>query len=105
MRYEACEWWTETNDECWDAWNHRPGWTPDPSKLGDYARRTGLLDSLISAVNPDLRQFKSHGGKLLSYYGWNDAMGGLTSTRRGLPLAGEHRLADTVGKIDRQPER
>jgi len=54
-----------------------PGWTPDPSKLGDYARRMGLMDSLFSAVNPDLRQFKSHGGKLLSYYGWNDATGGL----------------------------
>lgn len=54
-----------------------PGWTPDPSKLGDYARRMGLMDSLFSAVNPDLRQFKSHGGRLLSYYGWNDAMGGL----------------------------
>jgi feruloyl esterase len=53
-----------------------PGWTPDPAKLGDYARRMGLMDSLFSAVNPDLRQFKSHGGKLLSYYGWNDAMGG-----------------------------
>jgi hypothetical protein len=32
----------------------------------------GLMDSLFSAVNPDLRQFKSHGGKLR-----NDAMGGL----------------------------
>lgn len=54
-----------------------PGWTPDPARLGDYARRMGLMDSLFSAVNPDLRQFKSHGGKLISYYGWNDAMGGL----------------------------
>jgi len=54
-----------------------PGWTPDPTKLGEYARRMGLMDSLIAAVNPDLRQFKAHGGKLLSYYGWNDAMAGL----------------------------
>jgi len=54
-----------------------PGWTPDPSKLGEYSRRMGLMDSLFSAVNPDLRQFKANGGKLLSYYGWNDVMGGL----------------------------
>ena len=54
-----------------------PGWTPDPAKLGDYARRMGLMDSLFSANNPDLRQFKANGGKLISYYGWNDAMGGV----------------------------
>ena len=54
-----------------------PGWTPDPAKLGDYAHRMGLMDSLFSAVNPDLRQFKGNGGKLIAYYGWNDAMGGV----------------------------
>jgi feruloyl esterase len=54
-----------------------PGWTPDPAKLGEYARRMGLMDSLFSAVNPDLRQFKANGGKLLVYFGWNDAMGGV----------------------------
>jgi hypothetical protein len=54
-----------------------PGWKPDDSKLGDYARRMGLMDSLFSAGNPDLRQFKANGGKLLQYYGWNDFLGGV----------------------------
>lgn len=54
-----------------------PGWRPDPARLGDYARRMGLMDSLFSAVNPDLRQFKANGGKLIEYIGWNDAMGGV----------------------------
>ena len=26
----------------------------------------------INAVNPDLSQFKAHGGKLITYHGWND---------------------------------
>ncbi|HKS53905.1 MAG TPA: tannase/feruloyl esterase family alpha/beta hydrolase [Steroidobacteraceae bacterium] len=54
-----------------------PGWQPDTAKLGDYARRMGLMDSLFSAGNPDLRQFKANGGKLLQYYGWNDFLGGV----------------------------
>jgi len=27
----------------------------------------------LNAVNPDLRPFKAHGGKLILYHGWNDA--------------------------------
>jgi feruloyl esterase len=52
-----------------------PGWQPDPAKLGDYAKRMGLMDSLFSANNPDLRKFKANGGKLLVYFGWNDIYG------------------------------
>jgi len=29
-----------------------PGWTPDPAKLGDYARRMGQMDSLFSPSIP-----------------------------------------------------
>jgi feruloyl esterase len=48
----------------------------------DYDWRTFDLDrdmpridaaaGFIDAVNPDLRAFKAHGGKLLLYHGWND---------------------------------
>ncbi|HEX5261884.1 MAG TPA: tannase/feruloyl esterase family alpha/beta hydrolase [Phenylobacterium sp.] len=34
----------------------------------DRLKTAGVLD----AVNPDLTPFKSHGGKLIQYHGWND---------------------------------
>ena len=46
-------------------------------KARRVARRMGSMDGLFSATNPDLRRFKANGGKLLSYYGWNDSLGGV----------------------------
>jgi feruloyl esterase len=40
----------------------------------DY-KRLSLSESLFAATNPDLRRFKSAGGKLIAYTGWNDAAG------------------------------
>jgi hypothetical protein len=37
----------------------------------DY-KRLGILESLYGALNPDLRNFKAAGGKLILYQGWND---------------------------------
>lgn len=54
-----------------------PGWEPDPSKLAEYRKRMGLMDSLFSATNPDMRAYKNRGGKLLIYMGWNDVIGGV----------------------------
>lgn len=49
-----------------------PGWQPtDLDFHADY-RRLGMMESLYSASNPDLSQFKRNGGKLLMYEGWND---------------------------------
>ena len=49
-----------------------PGWQPaDLDFRVDY-RRLGTMESLYSATNPDLRQFKRNGGKLIMYQGWND---------------------------------
>lgn len=31
------------------------------------------LASILNSTNPDLRQFKAHGGKLIQYHGWADA--------------------------------
>lgn len=49
-----------------------PGWEPDPARIEEYARQTGLMDTLLSANNPDLRRFRDAGGKLLVYHGWYD---------------------------------
>lgn len=57
-----------------------PRFTPDESKLADYARRSGGSDALLSATNPDLRRFRDNGGKLLSYMGWADPIGGVHET-------------------------
>jgi feruloyl esterase len=52
------------NDANWDA------------KTFDLDRDLKLVDekvgSIVNAINPDLSAFKSHGGKLLLYHGWND---------------------------------
>jgi len=37
----------------------------------DY-KRLGVIDSFYSASNPDLRQFKRAGGKMILYHGWHD---------------------------------
>lgn len=57
-----------------------PGFVPDEARLGDYLRRSGGSDAILSATDPDLRRFRDHGGKLLSYLGWNDPIGGIRET-------------------------
>lgn len=57
-----------------------PAFVPDEALLGDYAKRTGGSDGVLSADNPDLRKFRDNGGKLLSYMGWNDVIGGVRDT-------------------------
>jgi feruloyl esterase len=43
----------------------------DVVQQDDEARQ--LLQPIISSVNPDLRAFKAHGGKMIQYAGWADA--------------------------------
>ena len=57
-----------------------PAFMPDEAQLGDYIRRSGGSDAIISATNPDLRRFRDNGGKLLSFMGWNDPLGGIRET-------------------------
>jgi len=38
----------------------------------DVALIDGKLANVLNAVNPDLRDFKAQGGKLIIYHGWND---------------------------------
>jgi Tannase and feruloyl esterase len=49
-----------------------PGWQPADLDFRADDRRLGMMESLYSANNPDLRQFRRNGGKLLMYQGWND---------------------------------
>lgn len=57
-----------------------PTFMPDEARLAEYSRRSGGSDAILSATNPDLRQFRDNGGKLLSYMGWNDPVGGIRET-------------------------
>ena len=38
----------------------------------DVALTDAKLASILNSTNPDLRQFKAHGGKLIQYHGWAD---------------------------------
>jgi feruloyl esterase len=38
----------------------------------DYKMMSEKFSSTFDAVNPDLRKFKEHGGKLIEYHGWED---------------------------------
>ena len=49
-----------------------PRWTALDLDFDRDYKRLGVMESLYSATNPDLRSFKRSGGKLLVYQGWND---------------------------------
>jgi len=49
-------------------------WKPTDLNFDLDYKRLGMMESLYSATNPDLRQFKHNGGKLLVYQGWNDQL-------------------------------
>jgi feruloyl esterase len=38
----------------------------------DLARTDDQTKAILNAMNPDLRPFIDHGGKLIQYHGWND---------------------------------
>ncbi|HXR56605.1 MAG TPA: tannase/feruloyl esterase family alpha/beta hydrolase [Casimicrobiaceae bacterium] len=43
----------------------------DVVQQDDAARQ--MLQPILSSVNPDLRAFRAHGGKMIQYAGWSDA--------------------------------
>ena len=49
-----------------------PGWTASQFDFDKDYKRIGMMESLYSGSNPDLRKFKANGGKLLVYQGWAD---------------------------------
>lgn len=55
-------------------WQPKPDPSFDSAKF-DYAKdiaKFGEARALLNATNPDLRAFRSRGGKLLMYFGWAD---------------------------------
>ena len=50
-------------------WDFR---TMDFDKDIDLSDRKG--SPVVDAINPDLRSFRAHGGKLIQYHGWSDAL-------------------------------
>jgi hypothetical protein len=57
-----------------------PAFVPDEANLRNYGMRSGGSDAILSSVNPDIRRFRDKGGKLLSFMGWADAIGGVRET-------------------------
>jgi feruloyl esterase len=40
---------------------------------GEFQSAKARTSAALDAVNPNLRAFRAHGGKLIQYHGWNDA--------------------------------
>jgi len=63
--------WLVFADPNWDwktfDWNH-------PDDLQAHRKAEAKLAPILNATNPDLREFKRRGGKLLQYHGWNDQL-------------------------------
>lgn len=57
-----------------------PGWKGDDLDLDAYPASMAGVETLWSATNPDLRAFRENGGKLLSYMGLADPVGGVMDT-------------------------
>jgi len=49
-----------------------PAWNSEQFDFDTDYKRFGMMESLMSATNPDLRQFKAKGGKLIAAQGWSD---------------------------------
>lgn len=61
---------------------------------GDLARGERHYAPIMDAVDPDLSAFKSHGGKLIQYHGWNDPAIG-----PGYSIEYRAHLAATMGPL------
>lgn len=55
--------------------HNQANWDPKTFDLDrDLKAVDGTIGRTVNAVNPDLRAFKAHGGKLLLYHGWSDPL-------------------------------
>jgi hypothetical protein len=49
------------------------GWTPDTFSIAENAHQADVRTAaILNSTDPNLRPFKSHGGKLIQYVGWGD---------------------------------
>lgn len=60
--------------------NPGPGWKARDFDFDRDYKRLGMASSAWAPTNPDLREFKNAGAKLLMYTGWNDAVEGALRT-------------------------
>ncbi|MBL4801591.1 MAG: tannase/feruloyl esterase family alpha/beta hydrolase [Emcibacter sp.] len=49
-----------------------PDWDPATYDFDSDYKRHDVMETLYTANNPDLRRFKSTGGKFINYVGWSD---------------------------------
>jgi len=50
------------------------GWTPDTFSIAENAHQADVRTAaILNSTDPNLRPFKSHGGKLIQYVGWADS--------------------------------
>ncbi len=63
--------WLVFADPDWDwksfDWN-------DPDDYQAFLKAETKLGPILNATDPDLREFRSRGGRLLQYHGWNDQL-------------------------------
>src|SRR5262249_13249081 len=52
--------------------NPGPRWSASDFDFDRDYKRLGMMESLTSATDPDLRKFRAAGGKLIAYHGWGD---------------------------------
>jgi pimeloyl-ACP methyl ester carboxylesterase len=49
------------------------GWTPDTFSIAENAHQADVrTGAILNSVDPNLRPFQSHGGRLIQYVGWGD---------------------------------
>ena len=51
-----------------------PGWNATDFDFDEDYKRLGMMESLYSASNPDLRRFRATGAKLIMFAGWSDEL-------------------------------
>ncbi|MCY4129404.1 MAG: tannase/feruloyl esterase family alpha/beta hydrolase [Gammaproteobacteria bacterium] len=52
---------------------HDPKWRYEDFSFDGYRERVAVVESVLSAKDPNLDEFRQAGGKLLLYHGWSDS--------------------------------
>ncbi|MFI4973782.1 MAG: tannase/feruloyl esterase family alpha/beta hydrolase [Caulobacterales bacterium] len=64
--------------------------------VADLPRITASIGSILNSIDPDLRKFRDHGGKLIQYHGWNDA---------AIPARGSIKYYESVSAVMTDPSK
>lgn len=55
-------------------WDWRTFDFASPAGYDAFVKSEAKLAPVLNAINPNLREFRAHGGKLLQYHGWSDSL-------------------------------